>query len=315
MKIADETLQSIGRALRDGAALAFVRGSLKAGYLEFFPNQPIDRLVDQALDELAASQAAGLDGQQLLGVADRLVKQTFRGGDRSFWFNQVYHRYKTELKPAAEFEQLVGLIAGRRVLDYGCGSGYLANRLAQGGYTVLTTDVLDYRFPEAQHLPFVRLASPAERPYPAGSAETALVQAVLHHVNPPDLPQVIRGLSQMAATVLIKEDTYDLPADLPGLAETLARQPLLRAFLALPRETQFQALVLIDFFANVLAQGVSEMNLPFGFKPVSEWQTLLAANGLPVRRVLPIGFEPGRMHKSCHVWLICERGHAESHAS
>ncbi len=310
MLIADPTLQAIGGALRQPAAVAFARASLQAGYRDFFPDEPSDRLVDEALHQLVLSQAPGLDPQRLLVAAGALIAHTFHTGDGSFWFNRVYHHYKTQLKPEAEFEQLSRLIVGRRVLDYGCGSGYLAARLARGGYAVLTTDVLDYRFPEARHLTFVRLASPTELPYPPGSADTALVQAVLHHVDPAALPQVIRGLSRMASTVLIKEDTYDLPPGLPGLAALLTQQPLLPAFVALPRDTQFQALVLIDFFANIIAQGVTEMNLPFGFKPIPEWQTLLAANGLPVIRTLLVGFETGRMHKSCHVWLVCARDEA-----
>ncbi len=308
MSLAGPTLQAISLALRHAPAVAFVRTSLQAGYCEFFPDQPSGRLVDQALDELTASQAAGPDPARLVAVTHDLVAATFHAGDSVFWFSRLYHHYKTQLKPALDVQQLSRLIAGRRVLDYGCGSGYLAARLASEGYAVLTTDVLDYRYAEAQRLPFVRLASPTEMPYPADSADTALVQAVLHHIDPPDLPRVIRSLARMAPTVLIKEDTYDLPSDLPGLAELAAGQPLLQAFAALPSETQFQALVLIDFFANAVAQGVMEMNLPFGFKPIPAWQVMLAENGLPVKRVLLVGFEPGRMHKSCHVWLVCERG-------
>jgi SAM-dependent methyltransferase len=319
MLTADLTLQAIGQALREPAAVNFVRASLQAGYREFFPDQPTDRLVDESLERLALSQAEGVDPQRLLAVAESLVTDTFHAGDGAFWFNRVYRHYKTELKPESEFEQLSRLtpalaagasVVGRRVLDYGCGSGYLAARLARGGYAVLTTDVLDYRYPEARHLPFVRLAAPTARPFPPDSADTALVQAVLHHIDAPDLPAVLRGLSEMASTVLIKEDTYALPPDLPGLPALLAQQPLLQAFVALPRDTQFQALVLIDFFANVVAQGVIEINLPFGFKPIPEWQTLLAENGLRVARTLLVGFEPGRMHKSCHVWLVCARDEA-----
>jgi SAM-dependent methyltransferase len=235
-----------------------------------------------------------------------LLKDTFRKDDRSFWFNRIYHDYKTRLKPETDFQQLQVMINGARLLDYGCGSGYLSARLARGGYQVVATDVLDYRYEEAKQLPFIQMASPTDISYPGGDIDTALVQAVLHHIDPPDLPLVIQRLAQVAKHVLIKEDTYDLPGGLPSLAETQACQPLLRQFKGLPRTTQFQSLVLIDFFANAIAQGIPEMNMPFEFKPVAEWVQVLEANGLNVTQTRLTGFEPGRMHKSCHVWFSCD---------
>lgn len=104
-----------------------------------------------------------------------------------------------------------------------------------------------------------------------------------------------------------KEDTYDLPSQLPGLTETLNGQPLLQAFIQMPRGVQYQVLVLIDFFANAIAQGIPEMNMPFAFRSVREWREVLEANRLRIRRTLVEGFEPGRMHKSCHVWFMCDR--------
>jgi len=92
------------------------------------------------------------------------------------------------------------------------------------------------------------------------------------------------------------------------LAETLKTQPLLRTFLSMPLEVQHQVLVLIDFFSNAIAQGIPEMNMPFEFKTVTEWQQVLVRNGFRVNKTVLAGFEPGRMHKSCHVWLVCERG-------
>ena len=49
------------------------------------------------------------------------------------------------------------------------------------------------------------------------------------------------------------------------------------------------------------------MNMPFEFKTVTQWQQVLLQNGLRVKKSLVAGFEPGLMHKSCHVWLVCER--------
>jgi SAM-dependent methyltransferase len=309
MQTSYETLLSVCAALRDAAAASLVRAAVKAGYHEFFPDRvdQIAGMVDKAFDRLAHSQQAGIDPPGLVAVTGDLIERTFRKGDLAFWFNQTYHHYKTVLKPETDFQQLNRLITGRRVLDYGCGSGYLAARLARGGYELFTTDVLDYRYAEARHLPFVRMAAPTELPYPAGSMDSALVQAVLHHVDPRDLPLVIQHLALMASQVLIKEDTYGLPRDLPGAAEVLAAQPLLRAFEALAPEGQVRALVLIDYYANAVAQGLPEMNMPFAFKSVAEWHLALGANGLRVIRTRVAGFEPGRMHQSCHVWFECER--------
>ena len=122
------------------------------------------------------------------------------------------------------------------VLDYGCGSGYLAARLAKGGYEVFTTDVLDYRYAEARHLPFVQMTSSTDISYPDDSVDVAVVLAVLHHINPNDLPRVIQRLRKIARYALIKEDTYGLPEQIEGLAESLATQPLLRSFVAMTLE-------------------------------------------------------------------------------
>ena len=305
----DQTLMIVCQALRNQAAVNFGRASVKAGYAENFAAlaESAARLVDEAFDRLAQSQAEAVDPQALIAAASALLEHPFRKNDAAFWFNDGYHEYKTRAKPETDYRQLRALIAGTRVLDYGCGSGYLAARLAKGGYEVFTTDVLDYRYDEASHLPFAPMASPTDIPYPDGSMDTALVQAVLHHIDSGDLAPVLGRLSKIARHVLIKEDSYDLPESLPGLAERLADQPLLKTFVRLSRETQYQALVLIDFFANAIAQGIPEMNMPFGFKSVTEWQNVLSANGLRINRTLVAGFEPGRMHKSCHVWFVCER--------
>ena len=136
---------------------------------------------------------------------------------------------------------------------------------------------------------------------------TALVRAVLNQIEPNDSPVVIQRLGKIAKHLLIKEDTYDLPPDLDGRDRLLAAQPLLRAFVGLPRDAQFQVLILIDFFANAIAQGIPEMNMPFEFKTIDEWRQILTSNGFSVNRTQVLGFEAGRMHKSCHVWLLCER--------
>jgi len=287
----------------------FVSASVKAGYLEFFGarSDEVCGMLDQAFGELSRSQSDGVDPDRLVKVTTALLHDTFRKSDPSFWFNRIYHQYKTQTKPEADFQRLQRLLPGKRVLDYGCGSGYLDARLARAGYQVFTTDVLDYRYEEARHLPFVQMASPTDIAFPDDSVDVALVLAVLHHINPDDLPGVIQRLRKISRYALIKEDTYGLPDHGAGLEESLRTQPLLRTFTAMTLDTQRHVLVLIDFFANAIAQGIPEMNMPFEFKMVTEWEQALLQNGFKVRKNLVAGFEPGLMHKSCHVWLVCER--------
>lgn len=307
--IRDKTLQSVCAALQNRAAVDFARKTVKAGYHQFFPTAilQVDMMVDEAFDRLGASQEGTVDVTRLNDATSLLLERTFRRRDKSFWFNSVYNHYKTQLKPETDVRFLAPLLTGPRVLDYGCGSGYLSARLAREGYNVFTTDVLDYRYDEARSLPFVKMTSATDLGYPDGSIDTALVQAVLHHVDPDDLPEVIRLLMRVASHVVIKEDVYGLRTDDPGVAEVLAKQALFRAYVALPSSTQYQALILIDFYANAIAQGITEMNMPFGFKTVPEWQGILEINGLAVRKTLVTGFELARMHTSCFAWFVCER--------
>jgi hypothetical protein len=179
--------------------------------------------------------------------------------------------------------------------------------MSQSGYEVSTTDVIDYRVDIAKHLPFRAMSSPTDIPYPDNSFDTAIIKAVLHHINEPDLPIVIQELCRVAKRLIIEEDTYAVPGDTPGLQKLTESQPQLRKFMALSIEDQLQALMLIDYFANAIAQGVVEMNFPFQFKSIPQLKTLLEQNELRLTNVKLLGFQDGAVNKSCHVWLIADK--------
>jgi len=303
------TIDTVCRTLQNLDVTSFVRDALVAGYGPYFSAE-IDQvhvLVDQALGWLVASQRAGTDEIGLIKATTEVIGDIYRKKDPTFWFNQTYHWYKTEIKPQTDLEQIRPLIRGQRVLDYGCGSGYLSAKLDRAGFQVFTTDVLDYRYAEAGYLPFVQMQSPTEIGYPDDSIDTAIIQAVLHHIDTLDLGIILQRLAKVTRRLLIKEDSYGLSAELPNLDDKIAQQPLLAHFLDFPLLTQFQILVLIDYYANAVAQGIPEMHMPFEFRTPDQWSQVLIANGFRVERVIVAGFEPERMHQSCHIWLVCER--------
>jgi hypothetical protein len=161
---------------------------------------------------------------------------------------------------------------------------------------VLTTDVLDYRVPEAKHLPFQHMTSPVNIPYPDTNADTIIVKAVLHHVAPTDLSSVLKELRRVSQRIIIK-----------GVEELANVQPQFAHFRSLNVSDQLESLMLIDYFANALAQGVIDMNFPFQFKTIPQWTALLALHGLRVSHIELLGFQPGNVNRSCHVWFICDR--------
>ena len=304
-----ETLNAVCDTLRDPAVVAFVADTVQAGYRECFTEhqEAAIELASTAFRTLESSQARGINPSAMLTATSELLQNVFRTHDKLFWFHVEYQRYKTVNKPEMDLAQLKPLIPGKQVLDYGCGSGYLAARLDKAGYAVMTTDVLDYRYPDARHLPFKAMQSPSDISYPDDSADVALIQAVLHHIDADALPTVLNKLRRVSSHLLIKEDTYGVRLDLEGASEAMETQPLMRRFLGFPLQTQCKVLALIDYYANVIAQGVPEMHMPFSFRTPDQWVTVLEESRFRVTRSLVVGFEPGRMHKSCHIWITCER--------
>jgi SAM-dependent methyltransferase len=301
-------LGSVCRTLQNLDVVSFVRDTLVAGYEPYFPaeTEKVHTLVDQALGWLVASQRMGTNENGLIKATTDVIRDIYCKDDGSFWFNQTYRHYKTEIKPQTDIEQISPLIRGQRVLDFGCGSGYFSVGLDSAGFQVYTTDVLDYRYIEAKQLPFVKMQSPTEIGYPDNSIDTTIIQAVLHHISSADLGLILEKLAKVTKRLLIKEDSYGLSDDLPGLVEIKAEQPLLARFLIMPHPIQFQVLVLIDYYANAVAQGIPEMHMPFKFRTPSQWWQVLTEYGFNIEHTLVAGFESGRMHQSCHIWLVCE---------
>lgn len=302
--IRNETFQDL---VNQATILDFSRRVIYRSYAECVPGyeQDMGNMLDEVFDRLL--KAAKRTPAEFKAAIPSLATEVVRRKDPDFWFGLLYEHYKVEVKATRRFENLKGLIFGQHILDYGCGDGWLSLVLKQHGYQPFMTDILDYRAEAARGLPFAALQQPIHIPAGDHAFDTALVMAVLHHVELDDLPAVMQELHRTSQRVIVEEDTCGLPTDLAGLSELLDRDEFLREFTGMTLENQYRYLIFIDYFANAITQGIGEMDFPFNFRSVPEWWTYFHQHGFQVSQTQVMGFQPGFFNRSCHVWFVLDR--------
>ncbi len=285
--------------------LTFARRVITESYIECAPGQEaaMRALLDRAFDMLIAAQD---DDVAFRSAVDALLTDVFKKQDPTFWFNRLYRHYKRHIKPQRRFRKLQPWFTGQRVLDLGCGNGMLSLIMAQHGYQVALTDVLDYRDETAPALTFRPMTDPVMVPYPDEVFDTTLVLAVLHHVERGNLEPLLTELRRRSRRVIVEEDSYHVPQGLAGLPEALIRDAYLREFVELAPQDQLRFLMFIDYFANAITQGLPQMNMPFDFRTVEEWWAIFEAQGFCVQETLVMGFQKGNFNRSCHVWFVLD---------
>ncbi|OJZ67927.1 hypothetical protein BRW65_25665 [Mycobacterium paraffinicum] len=283
-------------------ALNFTLSVLEKSYKSHFPRHSSN--IRAVLGDVCKYLLAADNGRELYQAAEEVHTRFFTSEGDGSWFSEGYSAYKSQRKPVQDFNNLADAISGSKVLDFGSGRGHLAALIARAGYNCYTTDVMDYRGPEAGHLPFRQMASPVDVPYADDTFDSAIVKTVLHHVDEPDLIPLLINLRRVARRLVIEEDTYAVAAVPLGAA---AGQTELSEFNKLDESDQFRALVLIDFFGNAVAQGLVDMNFGCQFKRISEWHSLFGSLGFRVVDTDVVGFRPGNIHKACQVRFVVDR--------
>jgi ubiquinone/menaquinone biosynthesis C-methylase UbiE len=152
--------------------------------------------------------------------------------------------------------------AGTRVLDVGCGEGYVAAELTAGlapaGVTVELVDIVDVRRVRTQ--PF-RLFDGLNLPFPDSSFDVVMLNFVLHHVPDDRKPHLLKEAARVSRDkVFILEDTPENAFD-----RLMNRR----------HGEQYRAKI--------------GSRAPFGFLTRREWEWLFAGLGFLLRESLALG--------------------------
>ncbi len=112
--------------------------------------------------------------------------------------------YVIYLMHIASYDFAEAFVGGKRVLDYGCGSGYGAARMAATAATVDAVDVAEDAIAEAQaefphsNLRFQTIRADAPLPFADGSFDTVLSFQVIEHVR--DVPCYLSEIRRLLAS-------------------------------------------------------------------------------------------------------------------
>lgn len=296
-------INKVIEALHDEKVVSFVKSSFKENYQHFFIGY--EKIVDRMLDK-SFNLLQKLNKDNINEIVDTLNFEVFGKDDPQFWFNQMYHRYKMEIRPRKDLDKIGKYIKGKTVLDFGCGAGFLSIELSKRGFEIVTSDVLQYRIPDAQHFPFKQITNSNTIPFPTRSIDTTVVKTVLHHINTDQILNTLKELRRITKkNLIIEEDTYNLDRSSQIVKKALKTQGRLNKFLIMSPKRQFSCLLLKDYFTNAVVFGHSEMSFTFTFKTLSQWKSLLAKAKFKVERIIIEGFEKDKLTTNCQAWLIC----------
>ena len=121
-------------------------------------------------------------------------------GERRYGYGG--YRYDGRWRPMAEaMAAHYGLKAGMRVLDVGCGKGFLLYELTQvvPGLAVAGLDISDYAIDHAKDevKPFLRQGNAASLPWGDGAFDFVVSLGCLHNLGAPDLDAALREIERV----------------------------------------------------------------------------------------------------------------------
>ncbi len=292
--------EQVVEALGDQEAMAFLRSHFLNHYGRIAPELETTPLVNKLLE---AFRGPFEEAVQIHERALEVHRTVFSSGQGLF--SRAYGIHKRDVKNPAIADFCQARMVGESIMDVGCGPGDLGVDLARRGYQVQLTDVLDYRKPEALHLPFTTMPNAETIPGDESVSNLSFIQ-VLHHAPADAHVGLLKQAANRAERVLILEDVYGDDLNEVDPSPSVEDLESTRSFLALPQVSQRAVLLAYDYLVNGAVKGLPHMAMPFTFRTVADWKTQFDQAGLHLKETVRLGFWKALGHPIMNVGFVLE---------
>ncbi|MCB9813649.1 MAG: hypothetical protein H6772_04555 [Pseudomonadales bacterium] len=292
------------KLLRNENVIEFVKYVITEHYhCIFSSNKYSSILIDQTFKILQESQQKNLSIINLKNSINFISKNIY-SKNKAEEFYKEYDLYKSFLKPNYYYSIIKNDIIGEKILDFGSGKGYMSKLILDKGFKIISSDVLDYREIKQSSIPFIKINSSSDISKRIIKNDTSILITVLHHISKSNLINTITELSKISKRLIIIEDVFD--SKYIKKNNLNKNKKITEQFLNLSPKSQMESVMLMDFYGNIVTQGLTKMNLPFQFKSVSEWKFLLNKCGFKNIKIEYIGLPKISFHGFFQIKIVCD---------
>ena len=149
---------------------------------------------------------------ELRAIARRFDKEFF-DGDRKYGYGGYNYNPRFWQPVVPTFQEYYGLMAGSKVLDVGCGKGFMMHDFAEliPGIEIKGIDISQYAIDHAldDMKPHVQVAHAKSLPFPDKSFDLVLSINTIHNLAPDECQQALREITRVAKTdAFVTVDAY-----------------------------------------------------------------------------------------------------------
>lgn len=289
------------KIIRNDEAVNFVKKIITYNYKKILKDSQDEiSCVEEAFTTLKNGQSKKISISNLKNDISFISKNIYSDKNIPEIFKK-YEKYKAVLKPKYYFSLIKNDILGNKILDFGTGKGYMSEFLFDNSYNSISADVIDYRETNNKNINFIKINNIKDISSKIPSHDTSLLITVLHHISGSYIVKTLKELSKISKRLIIIEDVWD--------SSFIEMQPKIKSineFLKLSEKSKEDSIKLMDFYGNIVTQGLTKMNLPFQFKNIEEWKNILQSSGFSVRSIEFIGLPKVSFHGFFQVKIVCD---------